>query len=219
MNFHRRSILPMVSGALAILVFMLVMAQTVGAFPGRNAFQFLQAKPMQVVDIFSPNTFISGEVQMNYATPGKWSDPLTATAGGGSTTLPDLGKFDLGLQLKVDGTDAIGYVDLTQSLVFEKANTLSIGGSEVGMGPMVTGSLDGATLTLTSTEVDVVSAGRTIKRQFHITGTVNGSQISGEYRETIWNYDPQPLTIVGSFTLNIKSEGQYKLYLPILRKP
>jgi PKD repeat protein len=41
-------------------------------------------------------------------------------------------------------------------------------------------------------------------RQFRLTGQFVSEEdniLSGEYRETVWGYGPQPLTIVGTFTL------------------
>src|SRR4029079_9607337 len=42
------------------------------------------------------------------------------------------------------------------------------------------------------------------QRHFRLTGAISasdGSQISGEYRETIWGATHQPVTVVGAFTL------------------
>src|SRR4029079_16468316 len=42
------------------------------------------------------------------------------------------------------------------------------------------------------------------QRHFRLSGAISasdGSQISGEYRETIWGVTHQPVTVVGAFTL------------------
>jgi hypothetical protein len=46
--------------------------------------------------------------------------------------------------------------------------------------------------------------GQPIQRQFQLSGTISasdGSQISGEYRETLWGATHQPVTVLGAFTL------------------
>lgn len=53
-------------------------------------------------------------------------------------------------------------------------------------------------------------------------------RLTGEYRETIWGYTPQPITAVGTFTLQWIGTGivasapptgfNNKIYLPTIRR-
>lgn len=74
----------------------------------------------------------------------------------------------------------------------------------LAVGPYVAGSFDGTHLVLTSERLSAVVAGRTIKRQFRLTGTIaadDPNMLRGEYRETLWGYARQPITVLGTFTL------------------
>ncbi len=100
-----------------------------------------------------------------------------------------------------DGSTISGYVDLEFTLVFTTEHVVD----DTAYGPSVTGSFDGTNLTLTSERVSLSSAGRSLMRQVRLTGQMVSEEenvLSGEYRETIWGYGPQPLTIVGTFTLD-----------------
>ena len=156
-----------------------------------------------------------GQVELDYAVPGAYSDTLPTPDPEGEP-LPDLGAIDLGLQLTQSGSAVEGYVDLVHTLVFTTEHTLR--GTDFG--PMVTGSFDGTSYTLLSERVSVVSAGYNLMRQFQLTGGLaEGAEtrLVGEYRETLWGYGPQPRTIVGSFTLDWYTPvADHFMYLPLI---
>lgn len=146
-----------------------------------------------------------GSVELGWTVVGVLSDPLpTPTpAPTGSPAAPDLGAIDLALQLRQNGNTVTGYVDLATTLVFSVEHTLP-GPPIVKTGPNVQGTFDGTTLALTSEQVSMNLHGRAIQRQFSLQGSAVGgdpAQISGQYRETLWGYAPQPVTVLGHFTL------------------
>lgn len=197
------------------------LALPAGAAPW-NFFQALpqtaaQPQASLVQESFKPNYWLVGRVELDYALPGLYSDPLPAPDPA-SSTLPDLGAIDLGFVLALSGSSLSGYVDLDHTLVFSREHTLD--GS--ALGPAVSGSFDGTNLSLLSERVELVSAGER-QRQFYVTGTVNSQaesrQLTGEYRETLWGYAAQPLTIVGSFTMELVQQPYAAvLYLPLVRR-
>jgi uncharacterized repeat protein (TIGR01451 family) len=135
--------------------------------------------------------------------PGEYSEPLpTPTPDPEGASPPDLGEIDLGLTLIQAGSTVSGYVDLDFTLVFTGEHTVD---GQV-FGPHVEGTFDGTNLTLTSERVSLLAAGLRLMRQFRLTGgTVPDEEnaLSGEYRETVWGYGPQPLTIIGTFDLQL----------------
>jgi len=154
-----------------------------------------------------------GTVDLAYSLPGVLTDPLPAP-----NPLPqvDLGRIDLGLVLAQAGTTITGCVELTTTLVFASDHTVG----EVAYGPKVTGTLSGANLTLTSEKVSHQTAsGQRLERQFRLVGAFAPDAenlLRGEYRETVWNFGPQPLTMVGTFTLQGPlSEGP----VPLVSQP
>ena len=213
MNSHKPSNRLSLAGVLVFGVLLAaILALPAGAINWRNLFQLAQAPS------FNPNYLTLGQVHLEYATPGEYSDPLTPPEPG-SSSLPDLGLIDLGLQLVRHGDLISGYVDLAPTLVFTIENVID--GRE--MGPAVYGSMDGANLTLLSEKVSLLSGGVRLQRQFQMTGVLSFQnhkrQWIGEYRETIWGYAPQPLTIVGSFALDwAGSPTDGVLYLPLTRR-
>jgi hypothetical protein len=115
-----------------------------------------------------------------------------------------LGNIDLALKLGQNGSALSGYVSLDKTLVFAEAHTIKNGNVTVKIGPYVTGSLNGKKLTLVSERVATTLSGRPIQRQFQLSGTIgtgDGSKITGEYRETLWGATRQPVTVLGTFTL------------------
>jgi hypothetical protein len=136
--------------------------------------------------------------------------PTPTPAPAGSAAAPDLGAIDLALQLSQNGNAVTGYVDLAKTLVFSVEHTLA-GPPVVKTGPNVQGTFDGTNLALTSEQVSMNLNGRTVQRQFSLTGVAVGgdpAQISGQYRETLWGYATQPVTVVGLFTLQRPVFGQ-----------
>lgn len=161
--------------------------------------QWLQPDRLAAVETTSLSGVFIGQVELDYALPGTYEDPLLPPEPDGEP-LPELGSIDFGLQLTQDGTAVEGYVDLAHTLVFTTEHvTVS-----AAFGPMVTGSVDGEDILLVSERVELVSGGQPLMRQFRLTGGLdpeNDQQFVGEYRETVWGYGPQPLTIVGRFSL------------------
>lgn len=173
----------------------------------------------------------AGEVKLHWGMTGILSDTLqtptpTPTAVGSSYAYTDsmpaeLGTIDLGLLIQQSGANITAYVDLNNTLVFSQAHTIQAtpvgptpfpgtpapGATPLAVGPKLTGTFDGTTLDLRSEQRVLSIGGKTgVKQQFHLTGTVdrqpNLITITGEYRETIWNYMPQPVTVIGRFTLH-----------------
>ena len=146
----------------------------------------------------------SGVVKLNGTASGVYSDTLTVPAPpAGSPAPPDLGSIDLALNLSETVNAVNGYVSLDKTLVFSAEHTLA-GTPPLAVGPYVAGSFDGTHLVLTSELLSAVVAGRGIKRQFRLTGTIaadDPNMLRGEYRETLWGYARLPITVLGTFAL------------------
>lgn len=148
----------------------------------------------------------SGAVKLNVTVGGVYSDTLATPPppSAGTPTPPDLGSIDLSLQLTQTGNALTGYVSLDKTLVYSVEHTLGAGAASLKIGPYVSGAFDGVNLTLQSERITLVVSGRTVQRQFRLTGTStasDGGQVSGEYRETLWGYASVPVTVIGAFTL------------------
>lgn len=157
----------------------------------------VQARPAQTADDPLDGIY-SGAVELEWTLAGVYTDPLPTPAP--SATQPELGSVDLSLQLTQTGNSLTGYVNLERTLIFSVEHTVN--GAPVG--PAINGSFDGVNLTLESERVDAVIGGRTVERQFRLTGAVVGGNpaiVSGQYRETLWGYAQQPVTVLGNFTL------------------
>ena len=130
----------------------------------------------------------------------------------------DLGYIDLALALVQSGDVVTGYVSLDRTLVFTQEHTID----GYAVGPLVSGTFDGTLLRLESEKFSrVMSSGRTLEedgrvlpertatRQFSLVSTevradtdrTDRVDLVGEYRETIWGLTPQPITVVGTFSL------------------
>ena len=166
------------------------------------------------------NVAYVGVVELERATPGEFSDPLPAPESvPEAPTPPELGEIDLGLELIRSDNTVSGYVDLDFTLVFTQRHQID----SVWYGPSVEGTFDGENLTLTSERVSSLIAGQHLMRQFWMTGAAVPDQegrLSGEYRETLWGYGPQPLTILGTFTLDeaIADLSSSFVYLPVVMR-
>ncbi len=146
----------------------------------------------------------NGLVELTHAFSGVYSDTTAPVA-------MSLGSIDLVLKLTQTGNAVSGHVGLTReqdlnattlatSLVFTGEHVLN--GSPVG--PLLTGTFDGALLKLQSERVTLTVAGQTVTRQFILTSTSvedKGNILRGAYRETVWGFSPQPATVVGTFAL------------------
>lgn len=140
-----------------------------------------------------------GQVALQGVVTGVYSDSLTLPA---ANSQPTLGNIDLALTLTQTGNQLHGYVALDNTLIFTVEHMLA-GQTALAIGPYVNGQIAGTTLTLRSEQVRVTINGQSLTRQFRLIGQVDetGKTLTGEYRETIWDYARQPLTTIGAFTL------------------
>lgn len=147
----------------------------------------------------------NGVVKLQFTAAGVLSDTLaTPPPAAGQPEPPDMGTIDLALKLNQNSSTVSGYVSLDKTLVFTGTHTIRNGNTTLKTGPNVNGSFDGTKLTLLSERVTGTISGQPIQRQFRLSGAISasdGSQISGEYRETIWGATHQPVTVVGAFAL------------------
>jgi hypothetical protein len=148
----------------------------------------------------------SGSVKLQFTAAGILSDTLATPPppAAGEPEPPDMGSIDLALHLSQNSSAVSGYVSLDKTLVFTETHTIKNGGVTLKIGPYVNGSFNGTNLTLLSERVTAMLSGQPIQRQFRLSGAISasdGSQISGQYRETIWGATHQPVTVVGAFTM------------------
>jgi hypothetical protein len=148
----------------------------------------------------------SGAVKLQFTAAGILSDTLATPPppAAGQPEPPDMGTIDLALKLYQNNSTVSGYVSLDKTLVFTGTHTIKNGNTTIKTGPNVSGSFNGTNLTLLSERVIGTLSGQPIQRQFRLSGAISasdGSQISGQYRETIWGATHQPVTVVGAFTL------------------
>jgi hypothetical protein len=148
----------------------------------------------------------SGAVKIAFVLGGVYSDTLATPPppAAGTPAPPDLGTNDLALSLNQTGNAVSGYVDLGETLIFTPEHTIQVNGSTLKIGPYVRGTFDGTKLGLVSERVSTTFNGQLIQRQFRLTGAISqsdGSQLAGEYRETLWGVAREPVTVIGAFTL------------------
>ena len=159
---------------------------------------------------FSIDYGISGEVALVWAGAGTLTDNLTAPTPAELAELPDLGTHALALLLqKGSGANVTGYVELESSLVFTGHHTVdtTVAGAATALvvGPQVNGTYANGAINLLSERVPYVTdSGEAVERQFRLVGNAGPTPgvIIGEYRETIWGYGLEPLTVVGTFELD-----------------
>jgi uncharacterized repeat protein (TIGR01451 family) len=182
------------------LILLAAVALPAGAARWLGAARGEPARPAQAGAAALNGTYV-GTVKLDWALPGEFSDPLpTPTPDPEGPSPPDLGEIDLGLRLSQSDGTVSGYVDLEFTLVFTTEHTVDA----TPFGPSVAGTFDGTDLSLTSERLSLISAGQRLMRQFRLTGEMAPDQdhvLSGEYRETLWGYGPQPFTIIGTFSL------------------
>ena len=171
--------------------------------------------------LLSLESTYAGVARLSWAAPGVYSDTLTMPEG----TLPDLDRIDLGFLLHCAQQSLSGYVDLSTTLVFTGEHTITTTQAittPLLVGPAVHGPCGGADVQIESERFAYVTgAGQPVMRQFRLTGVrVDSTRFTGEYRETLWGYGPQPLTIVGEFDLNLISGTSiafsHRIYLPLV---
>lgn len=173
-----------------------------------------------------------GTVELKGIYQGVFSDTSVI-----STTM-DLGSIELDIHLLQTGNDVIGHLFLDNTVVFAQENTVQVTPTPSGLdgqsfapidlavGPEVNGQFEGDALTLTSEQfgMQLVAprqltdgrqlAGQEVVRQFTLRNIVlenEGRTLTGEYRETLWGYDEEPTTVVGSFRLLAPDPYQIEL--------
>lgn len=166
-----------------------------------------QATPFQI------DATVLGTVDLVWGAQGTLTDTWTTDE---LNTLADATSISIGFLLTRGAGDAVtGYVELTNSIVFTTAHSISTevaGGTLAAftetvtqdVGPRVSGSYAGGQLNLTSERIAYTTeSGQEVQRQFRLTAGSNpGSEsITGEYRETVWGLTLQPVTIGGAFEL------------------
>lgn len=152
---------------------------------------------------------ISGQVELGWTGGGILTDNLTAPTPEELTTLPDLGTIDLAFVLQnAGGANVTGFVELEASIVYTGFHTINTTIAEeattMAVGPQVSGSYANGILTLLSERVAYVTeSGEAVERQFRLVGSASQTPgvLVGEYRETVWGYGAEPITVVGTFQL------------------
>ena len=183
----------------------------------------VQAAQVEAVPL---DSVYAGYVKLGWALPGVYSDTLPTSPP--TSTLPDMGTIDLGLLLHRIEDSVTGYVDLDNTLVFTAEHTITATlpttTTQLAVGPYVSGAFEGDDLRFESERlVQVTGAKQRLMRQFRLIGELaDVNTFTGEYRETVWGYGPQPLTIVGSFTLTrvsgLSLNMSHRIYLPVIRR-
>ena len=206
-----------------ILAAMAVWSSGASRGTGEVRTERVQAAPVEVVAL---DSVYAGHVKLDWALPGVYSDTLPTPPP--TSTLPDMGSIDLGLLLHRSENNVTGYVDLDNTLVFTTEHTITATlpttTTQLAVGPSVSGAFEGDDLRFESERlVQVTGAKQRLMRQFRLIGELaDVNTFTGEYRETVWGYGPQPLTIVGSFTLTrvsgLSLNMSHRIYLPVIRR-
>lgn len=183
----------LIGGLLVVGVLMQAVAGSAG--PMARSVQPLTSAQGAAVTAVQLNGNFSGQVSLRAVATGVYSDNLTV-----ASKQPNLATIDLALQLHQTDNRVSGYVALEKSLIFTVEHTLA-GATPLLIGPYVDGAFDGTTFRLQSERVTQMVTGQPVTRQFRVDGTVSadGTTLTGEYRETLWGYAPQPITTIGAF--------------------
>ena len=202
---------------IAMVLISLVMLGVIVAVPLATAYGWPALASQQAVDNPYPNPDIySGIVELQWAAEGEYDKTLIEPQ-----VKPDLDSIDLGFLANCSNGTLSGYVNLSATLVFPELHTITISDDSpaqtLAVGPSISGSC-GASLVILSEKFeqkinqisDENEPGETVTRQFQLIGALNAATNSyeGEYRETLWSYGLQPVTMVGRFTLVLSSSLQ-----------
>lgn len=179
------------------------------SYPGAAPQAASMAVQAPVADPFTIDTTVVGTVELAWGATGKYDDALTPPTADELNALPDLGTLNLTLLMQKQADGAVtGYVDLTNTLVFTAHHTISTTlantTTALAVGPEISGTYQDGKLNLLSERFEnTTQAGETVERQFRLSADENqdAGLLSGEYRETVWGFGLQPLTIVGTFKL------------------
>jgi hypothetical protein len=210
-----------------LLVAMLLLGISASRIPaavtGLADLSFPGLRADQAADV--PQTGLyTGQVVFQGVYTGEFDDNLQPNEFTG-------GYIDLALDLEQIEDEVNGYISLDHTLVFTQEHIVD----DQAFGPWVSGSFDGTTLHLVSDKFTwQVASGRVLPedgrilpdrqatRQFSLTTTEitnNGARLVGEYRETFWGLSPQPITIVGDFTMIWVGQTRIELkevFLPLI---
>jgi len=211
----------MVAGV--VLAAMAVWSSGASRGTGEVRAKHVQAAPVEAVAL---DSVYAGYVKLDRALPGVYSDTLPTPPP--TSTLPDMGAIDLGLLLHRFEDNVAGYVDLDNTLVFTAEHTITATlpetTTQLAVGPYVSGAFEGDNLRVESERfVQVTGAEQRLMRQFRLIGELADlDTFTGEYRETVWGYGSQPLTVVGSFTLTrvsgLSVNMSHRIYLPVITR-
>ncbi len=226
MNTKRRFLPTLVIGLVVagvVLAALAVWSSSASRGTGEARTERVQAAQVEVVPL---DSVYGGQVKLTRALPGVYSDTLPTPPP--TSTLPELGTIDLGLLLHRSEDNVTGYVDLDNTLVFTAEHTITATlpttTTQLAVGPSVSGAFEGNNLRFESERlIQVTGAKQRLMRQFRLIGTLaDVNTFTGECRETVWGYGPQPLTIVGSFSLTrvsgLSLNMSHRVYLPVIRK-
>lgn len=142
---------------------------------------------------------LSSTVSSAYASPPK---PCTGTYVGTAVITDPVGldPLDLAIVLtQTNGVSLTGYIDAAQSLAYPKVSV-----SPTVRGPAVSGSIISGTNSFTLQSEVFTNTDTTASRQVVLhTGVISddGETLTGVYSETLWGLTPEPLFVVGRFTL------------------
>jgi hypothetical protein len=151
-------------------------------------------------------TMYIGSVKLNWAVPGVYSDALSAPTPPEGEELPKLGSIDLGFKANCSSGILSGHVDLHTTQVFPEIQEVPPTNG-LAVGPSISGTCNDGSLQIKSDPfeqtIGTEASKQTVKRQFQLIGTLDAASntYKGEYRETLWGYGPQPITVVGDFEL------------------
>ncbi len=207
------------ASAFLVGIALLLLVVAVQARPQASAAAVPPAEPDQPQAAVLNGSYL-GAADLKWALVGTYTDPLpTPTPQPPATPSPQMGSINLGLLLQQNGSQVSGYVDLGASMVYTTEHTIPAtptgptpgpgtatpGATPLAVGPSVTGTYDGAHLTLESERFAMTTqSGVPLQRQFRFTGAPdpdNNHRFTGEYRETIWGLGSKPLTLIGTFSL------------------
>jgi len=232
----------LVAGALLVAMALLAMVLTLQLWPRSTTAP--AARFLSDPSAARPEGAYSGIVELDWSLAGVYSDTLpTPTAQPEGAPSPILNAVDLGLIFHPAGLRVDGHVDLSSSLIFTEEHTIlatPVGPTPgpgtptpaavpLAVGPAVSVTFDGTNLRVESERFAMTTgAGQRLQRQFRLVGTADGGDIhrfTGDYRETIWGFGPQPLTLVGRFILvqpqvggSTTPPGAERVFLPRMQR-
>lgn len=174
---------------------------------------------------------ISGDYSGQATLQGVYNGVWSSNAAIADKDKMDLGYIDLAFSFAPSSQNVSGNVILSRTLVFSNTDgDISVTGKMVGNSLQLTSSQ--FTMKMNEARIingEQVAPERIVTRQFSlITDQIlnDGATLTGIYRETIWGYAPEPVTVVGKFALErpifganiVSPPASQKVYLPITIK-